>query len=95
MSTRKCEEYFQIAIGWARGKASALGKAIGPSVRAEEVPDVIERSMAIYLHYREVEEAFIDTLGRICLAPFKEGAYDRGWSLGRQEHERPDQDRRW
>jgi sulfite reductase (NADPH) hemoprotein beta-component len=75
---RKGEEYFQITIGGAQGKDSAIGKVIGPSVRAEEVPDTIDRLLAIYLQYREAEETFIDTLGRIGLAPFKEGAYDRG-----------------
>ncbi|GGO75982.1 sulfite/nitrite reductase [Marinobacterium nitratireducens] len=80
---RKGEEYFQITIGGAQGKASAIGKVIGPSVRAEEVPDVIERLLATYLHYREDEETFIDTLERIGLAPFKEGAYDRN-GIGRE-----------
>ncbi|NVK41534.1 MAG: nitrite/sulfite reductase [Oceanospirillaceae bacterium] len=78
---RKGEEYFQITIGGAQGKASALGKVIGPSVRAEEVPDVIERLLATYLHYREVEETFIETLERIGLQPFKEGAYNRSRTL--------------
>ena len=54
-----------------------LLRVIGPSVRAEEVPDVIERLLATYLHYREVEETFIETVERIGLAPFKEGAYGR------------------
>ncbi len=74
---RKGEEYFQITIGGAQGKDSAIGKVIGPSVRAEDVPDVIDRVLAIYLQYREAEETFVDTLNRIGLGPFKEGAYNR------------------
>ncbi|MCP8688691.1 nitrite/sulfite reductase [Marinobacterium sedimentorum] len=74
---RKGEEYFQITIGGAQGKDSAIGKVIGPSVRAEDVPDVIDRVLTTYLQYREAEETFVDTLNRIGLGPFKEGAYGR------------------
>ncbi|MFC6672751.1 nitrite/sulfite reductase [Marinobacterium aestuariivivens] len=74
---RKGEEYFQITIGGAQGKDSAIGKVIGPSVRAGDVPDTIDRLLAIYLQYREAEEVFIDTLDRVGLQPFKEGVYGR------------------
>ncbi|WP_020680560.1 nitrite/sulfite reductase [Marinobacterium rhizophilum] len=74
---RKGEEYFQITIGGAQGKDSAIGKVIGPSVRAEDVSDVIDRVLTTYLQYREAEETFVDTLNRIGLGPFKEGAYGR------------------
>lgn len=57
--------------------AAALGKVIGPSFSAAEVPEVIERIVATYLDYRELEERFVDTVGRIGIEPFKERVYAR------------------
>lgn len=74
---RKGEEFFQITIGGAQGKNSAIGKVIGPAFKAEEIPDAIDRLLETYLTYREDEEAFIDTVGRIGIAPFKERVYSR------------------
>ena len=69
------EEYFQITIGGDQGRDSALGRVIGRAFRADEVPDAIERLLAVYLEYREVEEPFVDCVQRLGLAPFKEGVY--------------------
>ncbi|MGB2130676.1 MAG: nitrite/sulfite reductase, partial [Marinobacterium sp.] len=54
---------------------SALGRVIGRAFRADEIPDAIERLLAVYLEYREVEEPFVDCVQRLGLAPFKEGVY--------------------
>ncbi|MCY1503289.1 Sulfite reductase [ferredoxin] [compost metagenome] len=70
-------EWYQVTIGGAQGKGSALGKVIGPSFSAAEVPEVIERLLRTYTDYREVEERFVDTLQRIGLEPFKERVYGR------------------
>ena len=68
-------EWFQITLGGAQGNNSALGKVIGPSFSAEEVPSVIEHIIATFVRYRESEELFIDTVQRIGLEPFKERVY--------------------
>ncbi len=68
-------EWYQITLGGAQGKASALGKVIGPSFSAAEIPDVISRLIATYVRYRESDEPFIDTVQRIGLEPFKERVY--------------------
>ncbi|MCU9950883.1 nitrite/sulfite reductase [Pseudomonas sp. PDM13] len=70
-------EWYQITLGGAQGMAAALGKVIGPSFSAAEVPEVIERIVATYVDYRELEERFVDTVGRIGIEPFKERVYVR------------------
>jgi len=68
-------EWYQITLGGAQGKHSALGKVIGPSFSAAEIPDVIERVISTFVRYRESEERFVDTLQRTGLEPFKERVY--------------------
>lgn len=68
-------EWYQVTLGGAQGKASALGKVIGPSFAAEEVPEVIERIVQTFADYREKEERFVDTFERIGIEPFKERVY--------------------
>ena len=68
-------EWYQVTIGGAQGKASALGKVIGPAFGAEQIPEVIERLVDTYLAYREGDEPFVDTVQRIGLEPFKERVY--------------------
>ncbi|MDZ3826771.1 nitrite/sulfite reductase [Pseudomonas monsensis] len=70
-------EWYQITLGGAQGKNSALGKVIGPSFSAAEVPRVIERIIGTFVRYRESEESFVDTLARIGLEPFKERVYPK------------------
>ncbi|EUB82723.1 nitrite/sulfite reductase [Pseudomonas sp. GM30] len=70
-------EWYQITLGGAQGKHSALGKVIGPSFSAAEVPQVIERIIGTFVRYRESEELFVDTVARIGLEPFKERVYPK------------------
>ena len=49
---------------------------IGPAFAQDQVPDIIEKLIAVYLAEREgEEERFIDTVRRIGVEPFKEYAY--------------------
>jgi len=68
-------EWYQLTLGGAQGKSSALGKVIGPSFAAEDVPDVIERVVETFVDYRESDERFVDTFSRIGIEPFKERVY--------------------
>ncbi len=70
------EEFYQISIGGAQGADASLGKVIGPAVAQDQVPDMIEKLIEIYLAEREgEEERFIDTVRRIGIEPFKDYVY--------------------
>ena len=43
--------------------------------QSEQVPGMVERLVDVYLNARQGEERFIDTVGRIGIAPFKAAAY--------------------
>jgi len=68
-------EWYQITLGGAQGVKSALGKVIGPSFSAAEVPDVIEALVQTYVEQRGVGERFVETVERIGLEPFKSRVY--------------------
>ncbi len=68
-------EWYQVTIGGAQGKASALGKVIGPSFSADEVPEVIERLVETFDEQRQGDERFIDTVQRVGIEPFKARVY--------------------
>ena len=69
------EEWYQISIGGAQGNEASLGKVIGPSFAAQEVPDVIVRLIDVYVENRRDEERFIETVRRLGIVPFKERVY--------------------
>ena len=68
-------EWYQLTIGGAQGKQSALGKVIGPAFSAEDVPEVIAQLAEVYREQRQGTERFVDTVARIGLAPFKARVY--------------------
>ena len=68
-------EWYQISLGGAQGLQASLGKVIGPSFAAAEVPDVIAQMIDVYVEQRHPDEAFIDTVRRIGIDPFKERVY--------------------
>ena len=68
-------EWYQISLGGAQGSDASLGKVIGPSFAAAEVPDVIVRLVDVYVKNRHADERFIDTVRRLGLNPFKERVY--------------------
>ena len=69
------EEWYQITVGGQQGNAATIGKVIGPSFYAQEVPLVIEALIDVYRENRGDSERFIDTLQRIGIEPFKTRAY--------------------
>ncbi|XLX39091.1 nitrite/sulfite reductase [Ectopseudomonas mendocina] len=70
-------EWYQLTLGGSQGQQAALGKVIGPSFAAEQVPEVIERIVHTYVDHREEGEGFLDTFQRIGLEPFKARVYSR------------------
>jgi len=69
------EEWYQITAGGQQGNDTAIGKVIGPSFTAEEVPSVIKALIDVYIEQRTPSERFIDTYARLGLEPFKQRAY--------------------
>ncbi len=76
------KEWYQITLGGSDGStlsgAPAVGKVVGPSFSAAEVPEVIEAVLTTYRAERVAQgskqETFIDTLKRVGLEPFKAAA---------------------
>ena len=65
-------EWYQVTLGGAQGSAASLGKVIGPSFAAEEMPDVIERIVDVYVERRLDGEPFIEAVRRLGIEPFRE-----------------------
>lgn len=68
-------EWYQVSLGGAQGNQAAIGKIIGPSFSALQMPEVIDRILQVYVRERQDEERFIDTAQRIGVAPFKDFVY--------------------
>jgi sulfite reductase (NADPH) hemoprotein beta-component len=83
------QEWYQITIGGQQGNTATIGKVIGPSFHAPEVPLVIAALIGVYLEQRTDSERFIDTLQRIGSEPFKARAY-----AGRERRRSPQVDNR-
>ncbi len=73
---KKGEEFYQITFGGRSDEHAAIGEIAGPGLRAEEVPDAIQRVVDRYRDLRtDPSERFIDTLARLGTDPFKEALY--------------------
>lgn len=68
-------EWYQVSIGGAQGNNPAIGKIIGPSFSALQMPEVIDRLLQVYVRDRFEDERFVDTAQRLGVAPFKEFVY--------------------
>jgi sulfite reductase (NADPH) hemoprotein beta-component len=68
-------EWYQVSIGGAQGNNAAIGKIIGPSFSAGQMPEVIGRLLNVYVQNRFEDERFADTAQRLGIAPFKEHVY--------------------
>jgi sulfite reductase (NADPH) hemoprotein beta-component len=69
------EEWYQITLGGEQGNEASIGKVIGPSFYANEIPDVMTSLIDTYVAQRTTDEPFIETYRRLGVAPFKEAAY--------------------
>jgi sulfite reductase (NADPH) hemoprotein beta-component len=69
------QEWYQVTLGGEQGQDAAIGKVIGPSFFAKDMPDVISKVIDVYVEKREPEEKFIDTVRRVGITPFKERVY--------------------
>jgi sulfite reductase (NADPH) hemoprotein beta-component len=69
------EEWYQITLGGEQGNDASIGKVIGPSFYADEIPDVITNVINTYVKQRTDDESFIQTYKRLGVTLFKEAAY--------------------
>ena len=69
------EEWYQITLGGEQGNDASIGKVIGPSFYANEIPDVMTSLINTYVEQRSADEPFIETYRRLGVNPFKEAAY--------------------
>ncbi|KTS99681.1 nitrite/sulfite reductase [Pseudomonas parafulva] len=72
---KKGEEFYQVSLGGNAARDASLGKILGPSFAQDDMADVIEKLIAVYVEQRTEEERFIDTYQRIGIDPFKERVY--------------------
>ena len=72
---KKGEERYQISIGGRQGNDTRLGKVLGPSFAADEVAQVVEQLIDVYLENRFADERFIDTFDRLGIEPYKACIY--------------------
>ena len=79
------EEWYQITLGGEQGNDAAIGKVIGPSFYADEIPDVITNIINTYVAHRNEDESFIDAYGRLGVIPFKEAAYQNAKKKGKTD----------
>ena len=68
-------EWYQISLGGSQGNETRLGQVIGRSFAADEVPNVIEKIINVFVENREGDERFIDAVHRLGLEPFKTRVY--------------------
>lgn len=72
---KKGEEYYQVSLGGRSGRDTAIGKILGPSFPADQMPTVVQNLINVYVENRTPEECFIDTYERVGMALFKERVY--------------------
>ena len=72
---KRGDEFYQISIGGNQAEDASLGKILGPSFQRAEVPEVIDKLLDVYVSNRFDGEAFLHTVRRIGVEPFKERVY--------------------
>jgi sulfite reductase (NADPH) hemoprotein beta-component len=69
-------EFYQVTLGGRQGNDARLGKVIGPSFSAGEMPDVVDKIIKVYIENRHADEHFLETFDRIGIDPFKNRVYE-------------------
>ena len=85
---KKGAEFYQIQLGGSSGADASLGGVLGPSFGENEVPDIIEKILNIYVDSRKGDELFIDTYRRLGADPFKEKVYPKSKKVPAQPQEK-------
>ncbi|MGY8789696.1 MAG: nitrite/sulfite reductase, partial [Pseudomonadales bacterium] len=72
---KKGAEFYQVSLGGSADRQTAIGKVLGPSFAQDDMPDVIDKIIDVYLDNREDGENFLNTYNRIGIEPYKESVY--------------------
>jgi sulfite reductase (NADPH) hemoprotein beta-component len=73
---KKGVEFYQLTLGGSAENDASIGDRLGPAIAKEEVAEVIDQLIKVYLEHREGEERFLDTYRRIGIEPFKDQVYE-------------------
>lgn len=69
------EEWYQFTLGGSADDAAQLGERLGPAVPKQQVADVLERILNVFVAHRLPGERFLEAARRIGIAPFQEHVY--------------------
>jgi len=72
---KKGREYYQITLGGRGDSISRIGEKLGPSFEADEVTNVLDKIVKLYVEKRADGESFIDAYERLGIEPCKERVY--------------------
>ncbi len=74
---KKGAEFYQIMLGGSAGDIAkpTVGKVIGPSFSAADIPEAIAIILDVYVDKRIEGESFIEVISRLGLRPFKDALY--------------------
>lgn len=72
---KKGAEFYQVTLGGSAANDATIGDKLGPSFAQDEIPDVIDKVVNVYVTQRLEGESFIETYRRIGKEPFKEVVY--------------------
>ncbi len=72
---KKGQEFYQVSLGGSAGRDASLAQILGPSFAQDEMAEVIDRIIAVYVENRTEDERFLDTFRRVGIDPFKERVY--------------------
>ena len=64
-----------MSLGGSASRDASIGKILGPSFAQDDMADVIDKLIDVYVEKRTEDERFIDTYQRIGIEPFKERVY--------------------
>ena len=72
---KKGQEFYQVSLGGSSGRDASLAQILGPSFAQDDMADVIDKIINVYVEQRSEVESFLDTFRRIGVDPFKERVY--------------------
>ena len=72
---KKGEEFYQISVGGNAGSDASIAEILGPSFYSQEIPDVIEKLIDVFVELRNSDESFLSVVRRVGTVPFKERVY--------------------
>ncbi|ANE57211.1 nitrite/sulfite reductase [Methylomonas sp. DH-1] len=69
------EEWYQITLGGSSENEAAIGERLGPAVAKDQITTVVTDILDVYVQQRLEDEAFLQTVKRVGLEPFRERVY--------------------